>query len=667
MAGRFMKRAISAFIAGTVAVTSLFSTSVTASAASKKYDTMQNDDKVSVGRVWDGTADTSWYDPDALKKNYYIYTPEQLAGVAELVNAVWGVQEDFEEMSINLMNDIYLNEISDWESWTTKPPVNNWAPIGKRHSDIIDFQFEGIFNGNGHTIYGMYSAGHEAHNGLFGAIEEGTVANLRIEKSVIELSNTGATSGTFVGTLVQGTLESCVAKDIIIKGKDVGACAVGGLIGNGGRLGHLTSWLIMTAIMSWGQSMEFQYGGSTVVLSTLDLFPAMIGTAQALMDKDFDGCIIDNCAVENLTIDIKRAEGQGGDDALCGGIAGSAYSFINNTYCANAKILNKTAKGSGLAVGAIKARDSSDSKRKSKTINTYYCNVTKSSGSKMTNIKGSKKVTEKELKSKAFVKKLGDYYKYNEGGTPVSKIIRDEAEVVVSMLDQTVKYRATLSWKPVSGAKDYTLYQKGSSGKYKAVKTVTGTEISLDNLKKDSTYNLLLRANLTNGKTKTIGSSEFKMKLTTVKDSSLVSYNGHHYKLFNDAMKWSEAKRVCEQRGGHLVTITSSGEQKLIEKMIAKGEKRNYWLGGKTVKSGVDQYTWITGEKMTYTNWETDDCRSWGSYKGRERYIEDCLYMINHSFGTIGKWDDINDEGYRALWAGYFDTGAFGFICEWDA
>ena len=40
---------------------------------------------VSAQTIWDGTADISWY--DASETSFDISTPEQLAGVAQLVNS----------------------------------------------------------------------------------------------------------------------------------------------------------------------------------------------------------------------------------------------------------------------------------------------------------------------------------------------------------------------------------------------------------------------------------------------------------------------------------------------------------------------------------------------------------------------------------------------------
>ncbi len=71
-----------------------------------------------------------------------------------------------------LMNDIYLNDISDFAAWKTAPPA--------RQSREISF-FSGDFDGGGHTIYGLYS-----ENG-FGIVRKnvGVIHDLFIEKSMI--------------------------------------------------------------------------------------------------------------------------------------------------------------------------------------------------------------------------------------------------------------------------------------------------------------------------------------------------------------------------------------------------------------------------------------------------------------------------------------------------
>ena len=118
---------------------------------------------VSAQTVLDGTADISWY--DASQTSFDISTPEQLAGVAQLVNS----GTSFNGMTLNLTADIWLNSTGD--------STNNWVPIGGSATATSEAQssgnsFRGVFNGHGHTIYNMYCEKiNYFHAGLFGCIQ----------------------------------------------------------------------------------------------------------------------------------------------------------------------------------------------------------------------------------------------------------------------------------------------------------------------------------------------------------------------------------------------------------------------------------------------------------------------------------------------------------------
>jgi hypothetical protein len=112
--------------------------------------------------VWDGTADVTWY--DASQTSFDISTPEQLAGLAQLVNT----GTSFNGVSLNLTNDIWLNNTGD--------STNNWTPIGggspTSESPSTGNAFKGNFNGHGHAIYNLYcDKGSTFHAGLFCALE----------------------------------------------------------------------------------------------------------------------------------------------------------------------------------------------------------------------------------------------------------------------------------------------------------------------------------------------------------------------------------------------------------------------------------------------------------------------------------------------------------------
>ena len=116
-------------------------------------------------------------------------------------------------------------------------------------------------------------------------------------------------------------------------------------------------------------------------------------------------------------------------------------------------------------------------------------------------------------------------------------------------------------------------------------------------------------------------------------------YNGHFYRYYDTQMSWSEAKSFCEERGGHLATISSGSENEFVSSLFSC---ESIWLGGNDVEK-EGQFIWYTNEDFSYSNWgsgEPNDGKS-----GGQDYI--------HMYRT-GLWDDIQDT-------------KLGFVCEWDS
>lgn len=67
--------------------------------------------------------------------------------------------------------------------------------------------------------------------------------------------------------------------------------------------------------------------------------------------------------------------------------------------------------------------------------------------------------------------------------------------------------------------------------------------------------------------TVTNGPVDMKIVLKNVPDD-VVYFNGHAYKVFEQPMKWEEAKVFCESFGGHLATITSQAENDFITTLL---------------------------------------------------------------------------------------------------
>ncbi|MHA2203891.1 MAG: lectin-like protein, partial [Candidatus Hodarchaeales archaeon] len=123
-----------------------------------------------------------------------------------------------------------------------------------------------------------------------------------------------------------------------------------------------------------------------------------------------------------------------------------------------------------------------------------------------------------------------------------------------------------------------------------------------------------------------------------------VVYDEHEYLLITEAKNWEDAKADCEARGGHLVTITSAGENSFVYSIAGP---RYVWLGLSDAQAEGNWNQWITGESCVvgtdYTNWNGGEPNDYGGY-------EDWCHMRYQD----GKWNDI----YNAN---------FAYICEWEA
>lgn len=152
------------------------------------------------------------------------------------------------------------------------------------------------------------------------------------------------------------------------------------------------------------------------------------------------------------------------------------------------------------------------------------------------------------------------------------------------------------------------------------------------------------------------GNTENDDKNNTNIPSDAVKYNGHYYYIYEDVLTWEEAKKYCESKGGHLVTITSKEEQEFIEKYINdKGYgKVRFWIGA-TDKEKEGEWKWVTGEPFEYSNWgkKVPD-----NNLDNQDFALICNYE-NNTYGIKkGQWDDIDNESIS-------DVKTY-FICEFD-
>ena len=164
--------------------------------------------------IWDGTAGTEWYNETSTE--FEISTAEQLAGLAELVNN----GNDFSGKTILLTADIVLNDTSDWENWENSAPNNTWTPIGNSSNE-----FSGSFDGQGHTVSGVYINSENKYQGLFGH-NKGTIKNIVVTESYIKGEySVGGVCG--LNNTLRGTISNCYNSGLLVATKKSAECAEG--------------------------------------------------------------------------------------------------------------------------------------------------------------------------------------------------------------------------------------------------------------------------------------------------------------------------------------------------------------------------------------------------------------------------------------------------------
>lgn len=137
---------------------------------------------------------------------YLISTAADLAQLSANVNS--GV--DYNDVYFQMPDDIVLNaDTSNYMNWDTAPPANTWTPIGTYTaiSSDIDYPFKGTFDGDGHTVSGVYiNVPATNYQGLFAWVVGGTINNLGITDSYIKGK---IYIGGVAGTCDGGVIENC--------------------------------------------------------------------------------------------------------------------------------------------------------------------------------------------------------------------------------------------------------------------------------------------------------------------------------------------------------------------------------------------------------------------------------------------------------------------------
>lgn len=153
---------------------------------------------------WSEDVDISWY--DANEDIFEIDSAQELAGLASLVNS----GTTFSGKTVTLTDNIDLDGYE-------------WVSIG---SGSI-YSFQGIFDGQNHTISNLYINSNSSYQGLFGCVKNGTVKNVNVEGDISGAGYVAGVVGYLVATSSDIMVDNCTFSGSISNA----TYNVGGIVG----------------------------------------------------------------------------------------------------------------------------------------------------------------------------------------------------------------------------------------------------------------------------------------------------------------------------------------------------------------------------------------------------------------------------------------------------
>ena len=294
-----------------------------------------------------------------VEKPFKISNREELYWFARLVNGT--LQGEEKDVSANaiLMNDITVNEgVLDAVNKGQVSDFIEWEPIGTSYTD--DKAYSGTFDGNKHTISGLYFNKPTSHYvGLFGCIgANGKISNVGVLDSYFQfIADGGGVCGVNYGELQKCSNSSTVS------GTGDNAQNVGGVCGS-------NSGTIKSCYNTASVSGQYYVGG--VCGNNSGTIKSCYNTASVSGQYFVGGVCGNNKGVTSTITNCFNegtVSGTGDNAKYVGGVCGYNYDgTITNCF-------NKgTVSGTGDSVGGVCGINRDD------ITNCYYLSGTDSNG-----------------------------------------------------------------------------------------------------------------------------------------------------------------------------------------------------------------------------------------------------------------------------------------------
>lgn len=254
--------------------------------------------------------DTSWYDGSG---SYALSDVSDFYGFALL-----SYKKNFANETITLEEDITVNEGTPYgadgiagtdDDWN---PKYEWVKIGSYDSSNDIYRFNGIFDGQGHTISGIYLQTGQLYSALFGLLDsDGVVKNFSLLNSYVNSS--GRSVASVVGH-ARGTIDTIYSNAIVIGSssnvggilgqvdsggmKSVSNCWFDGQVTNnsnsqstGGLIGSAGGSITITNCLNTGEVSAPNYTNVEDETSVKPLIGGLIGYAVCTSKISIQNCL----------------------------------------------------------------------------------------------------------------------------------------------------------------------------------------------------------------------------------------------------------------------------------------------------------------------------------------------------------------------------------------
>lgn len=272
--------------------------------------------------LWNGAAASDFDGGSGTPEDpFQIATGTQFAYLANLVN---DGNSYYAACSYILTADILLNETDDFDTWQTNPPDNRWTPVGSSADDDSHAYFTGSFDGNGHTIEGLYVTGGNDYSGLFGVSRNALFTDVTLTKAYID---GGSYTGGITGYYAADTNETSGFR----------YCSFSGVVlAEGNNAGGITGYFRAEGELNTTTLTECCVSGC--ISATKGYAGGITGAAEA----DTGSVMIKNCFSNALVRAKKNAGGISGDSRAADGVA-----IID--CCYNAGIISAQENAGGIS------------------------------------------------------------------------------------------------------------------------------------------------------------------------------------------------------------------------------------------------------------------------------------------------------------------------------